>query len=338
MVRRSPRASRSARFPGLLLFLLGFVAGGASFYFGCRNVFREAEKPPAVALAIPAAPASRHSAAGSRKSGASGTAASVASTTGREEGEKTAALEKPPVLPAAGTEAGAEGTVAGVRIAIVIDDLGRSVEDVQTLVRLGVPVTYAVLPFETETAEVVAALHRQGAEFLLHLPMQPKSDENPGPGALLYGMDREALQKATANALAAVPGAVGVNNHMGSRLSADERSMRAVLGVIAARGLYFLDSRTSPESVGYRVASQMGVPAAERQVFLDSDLRPHIIREQFLRTLEVAKKRGSAIAIGHPHPATLAMLAAEVPQARALGYEFVAVSRLLDRPVGPAAR
>jgi polysaccharide deacetylase 2 family uncharacterized protein YibQ len=343
MVRRPSGASRGRRFPGLLLFLLGFVAGGASFYFGCRDVSRGAEKAPAQAAS--STPASRHSAKTSRKHGASLAQAEAAGApTEREAGEKAATAEKPPALPAPRAEAGGKvepdggGTVAGVRIAIVIDDLGRSVEDVQTLARLGVPLTYAVLPFESETPEVVAALHRERAELLLHLPMQPQSHENPGPGALLYGMDREALQKATANALAAVPGAVGVNNHMGSRLSADEPSMRAVLGVIEARGLYFLDSRTSPESVGYRVAAQMGVPAAERQVFLDSDLRPHMIREQFLRTLEVAKKRGSAIAIGHPHPATLAMLAAEVPRAKALGYEFVAVSRLLDRPAAQAAR
>lgn len=220
----------------------------------------------------------------------------------------------------------------------MIDDLGRSVEDVETLARLGVPVTYAVLPFESETKDVVAALHGRGAEVICHLPMQPLHDENPGPGALLYGMDAPALERATAAALAAVPGAVGVNNHMGSRLSADERSMRAVLTVLKDRGLFFLDSRTSPESVGYRVAGQMGVPAAERQVFLDSDLRPQIIREQFLRTLELAKKRGSAIAIGHPHPATLAMLAAEVPRAKEEGYEFVTVSRLLDRPEKPETR
>jgi polysaccharide deacetylase 2 family uncharacterized protein YibQ len=220
----------------------------------------------------------------------------------------------------------------------VIDDLGRSVDDIDTLGKLGVPITYAVLPFESETQAVVAALHRRGAEVLCHLPMQPVHGENPGPGALLFGMDKETLERTTTAALAAVPGAVGVNNHMGSRLSADERSMRAVLGVLAGRGLFFLDSRTSPESVGYRVAGKMGVPAAERQVFLDSDMRPQMVREQFLRTLELARKRGSAIAIGHPHAATLAMLAAEVPRARAEGYEFVVVSRLLARPDNHPAR
>jgi hypothetical protein len=225
-----------------------------------------------------------------------------------------------------------------VKIALVIDDLGRSVEDIETLERLGIPITYAVLPYESETSEVVAALHRGGEEILCHLPMQPVHGQNPGPGALLYGMDREELERATSAALAAVPGAVGVNNHMGSRLSADERSMRAVLGVLSTRGLFFLDSRTSPESVGYRIASQMGVPTAERQVFLDSDMRPEMVREQFLRTLKMAEKRGGAIAIGHPHSATLAVLAAEVPKAKALGYRFVTVSHLLARPEGQPAR
>ncbi|HTQ78836.1 MAG TPA: divergent polysaccharide deacetylase family protein [Thermoanaerobaculia bacterium] len=217
-------------------------------------------------------------------------------------------------------------------MALVIDDLGRSMEEIETLGRLGIPITYAVLPFESETPEVVAALHRRGEEVLCHLPMQPVHGQNPGPGALLYGMGEEELRKATSAALAAVPGAVGVNNHMGSRLSADEPSMRAVLGVLAHRGLFFLDSRTSSQSVGYRVASALGVPAAERQVFLDSDMRPEAVREQFLLALKTAGKRGSAIAIGHPHPSTLAVLMAEVPQARALGYRFVTVSKLLNRP------
>jgi len=323
--------------PGVFLFLLGFAAGAAAFYFGCRNVSQVAEEPPAATHPSAPSPAFPHHPA--RSVGKDGARSSpvpvVAALASGGEPEEPETPERTPARPPAPP---ASGTVAGVRIALVVDDLGRSVEDVSTLARLGVPITYAVLPFESETPEVVAALHRYGAELLCHLPMQPKNGENPGPGALLYGMDKEALQKATANALAAVPGAVGVNNHMGSRLSADERSMRAVLGVLAQRGLYFLDSRTSPESVGYRVASQLGVPAAERQVFLDSDMRPEMVREQFLRTLEVAKKRGSAIAIGHPHPATLAVLAAEVPLARALGYEFVTVSRLLDRPEAPAAK
>src|SRR5262249_55548214 len=146
------------------------------------------------------------------------------------------------------------------------------------------------------------------------------------------GMDEETLRAATAAALAAVPGAVGANNHMGSRLSASDRSMRVVLGVLADRKLFFLDSRTSPESVGYRLATELGVPAAARQVFLDGDQRTEIIHEQFERLLGIAREKGAAIAIGHPHASTLATLAVEVPQAKAAGYRFVPVSALLDRP------
>ena len=220
----------------------------------------------------------------------------------------------------------------GGRIALVIDDLGRSVADLDTIERLDVPVSYAVLPYEEETEPVVSELHRRNAEVLLHLPMEPANGEDPGPHALRLGMTPEQLRQLTLAALRAVPGAVGVNNHMGSGLSADERSMKTILGVLAGRGLFFLDSRTSAQSVAYQVAIRAGVPAAERQVFLDSDTQPEAIREQFHRLLGLARTRGAAVAIGHPHPETLAVLAEEVPKARALGYEFVPVSYLLDRP------
>lgn len=218
----------------------------------------------------------------------------------------------------------------GVRLALVIDDLGRSLEDLDALDALGVPVTYAVLPFESRTSEVVSELNRRGHELIVHLPMEPSSGADPGPGALRGFMSRSQLERATREALAQVPGAIGANNHMGSSLTADGAKMRAVLGVLAERDLFFLDSRTSADSVGYRQAVALGLPAAERQVFLDSDPDRGAIRAQFRRWLELAARRGAAIAIGHPHPSTMAVLAEEVPRARAAGYEFVPVSYLLD--------
>jgi hypothetical protein len=229
----------------------------------------------------------------------------------------------------------APAPAGGGRIALVIDDLGRSVADLDTIGHLDVPVSYAVLPYEEETQEVVAELHRRKAEVLLHLPMEPANGEDPGPGALRMGMTPEQLRQLTLAALRAVPGAAGVNNHMGSGLSADERSMKTILGVLSGRGLFFLDSRTSAQSVAYQTAIRAGVPAAERQVFLDSDTQPEAVREQFHRLLGLARTRGAAVAIGHPHPETLAVLAEEVPKAKALGYEFVPVSYLLDRPDSP---
>jgi hypothetical protein len=223
------------------------------------------------------------------------------------------------------------GPVQGVRVALVIDDLGTSVEELHPLEGLGVPVTYSVLPYGDQTPEVVSELRQRRAEILLHLPMEPKNGEDPGPGALLQGMSDEELKEKTLAALRAVPGAVGVNNHMGSKLSEEEGPMTAVLRVLAARGLFFLDSRTSAQTVGYKVARELGVPAAERQVFLDGDPTPEAIESQFQRLLALARTHGSAIAIGHPHPETLAALEREVPKARAEGYEFVPVSYLLTR-------
>ncbi len=216
----------------------------------------------------------------------------------------------------------------------MIDDLGGDVDDLRPLLALGVPLTYSVLPFEEQTPQVVAALRQRRAEILLHLPMEPVHGQNPGPGALLQGMSDGELREKTEAALKAVPGAVGVNNHMGSLLSSEEGPMNAVLGVLAARGLFFLDSRTSAESVGYKVAISLGVPAAERQVFLDGDPSPAAIHTQFQRLLNLARTKGAAIAIGHPHPETLAALTREVPKAVAAGYEFVPVSYLLTRAGG----
>jgi len=228
----------------------------------------------------------------------------------------------------------ASGAVHGVRVALVIDDLGRSVDDLRLLAALGVPVTYAVLPFETETPAVVAELRRLHAEFLLHLPMEPKNHGNPGPGALLERMTDDELRQRTIAALQAVPGAVGMNNHMGSLLSSEEGPMNTVLAVIGERRLFYLDSRTSGGSVGYKVATELGIPAAERQIFLDDDPSPETIRAQFQHLLDLARTRGAAIAIGHPHPTTLAVLMSEVPKAKAAGYDFVPVSYLLTRPGG----
>jgi polysaccharide deacetylase 2 family uncharacterized protein YibQ len=308
---------------GLFLFLFGVLVGGFALYLGLSDRSRpepaREEKLPAEAAEQP-----------------------------REAQERASHPKPKPAVPAAPDHVepdrpgdgrtsevsvvSAPAPAEGGRIALVIDDLGRSVSDLETIEHLGVPLSYAVLPYEEETEQVVTELHRQNAEVLLHLPMEPANGEDPGPGALRMGMSPEQLRQITLAALRAVPGAVGVNNHMGSGLSADERSMKTILGVLSGRGLFFLDSRTSAQSVAYKAAIRMGVPAAERQVFLDPDTRPEAIREQFHRLLGLARTRGAAVAIGHPHPETLAVLADEVPKAKALGYEFVPVSFLLDRP------
>ncbi|MFL6233616.1 MAG: divergent polysaccharide deacetylase family protein [Thermoanaerobaculia bacterium] len=315
MARRS--RSQGSKAGGIVLFLLGlFVGAGILYFFLKPSAPRgpEAAGPPASARsAAPKAPRRAEH---------------------RKSPSDHVEPEAPAAVPAATETVTATGPVRGARIALVIDDLGHDVADLRPLEALGVPVTYSVLPYEQQTPEVVAELRRRKAEMLLHLPMEPVHGQNPGPGALLQGMSDGELRQKTEEALKAVPGAVGVNNHMGSLLSAEEGPMNAVLSVLAERGLFFLDSRTSADSVGYKVALSLGVPAAERQVFLDGDESPEAIHAQFQRLLTVARAKGSGVAIGHPHPETLAALTREVPRAKAEGFEFVPVSYLLTRSGG----
>ncbi|MEO6194904.1 MAG: divergent polysaccharide deacetylase family protein [Thermoanaerobaculia bacterium] len=318
---RSRGSSRGSRSAGIWIFLLGLFAGAGILYLVTRGATPpERPEAPAASASSESPRAARH--AQRRKESSSSPSEHV-------EPEAPAAVPVAATIPAPPS-----GPIHGIRVAVVIDDLGHDIAELRPLEALGVPVTYSVLPYEDQTPEVVAELRRRHAEMLLHLPMEPKNGQNPGPGALLQGMGDDELREKTEAALKAVPGVVGVNNHMGSLLSAEEGPMNAVLGVLAARGLFFLDSRTSAESVGYKVALGLGIPAAERQVFLDGEATPEAIHTQFERLLALARTKGSAIAIGHPHPETLAALAREIPRAKAEGYEFVPVSYLLTRSGG----
>jgi polysaccharide deacetylase 2 family uncharacterized protein YibQ len=238
-----------------------------------------------------------------------------------------------PAPPAAAPTLLAEpsGLPSQARVAIVIDDLGRSVEDVERLLALGVPLSYAVLPFEPRTAEVTARLGAAGAEILVHLPMEPEGGADPGPNAIRERQRPRRVGELTEKAVRAVAGAAGLNNHMGSEITADPEAMAAVLEVVARHGLFFLDSRTSAETRAFDWARARGVPAARRDVFLDDDPAPAAVAAEFERLLAVAREQGAAVAIGHAHEATLALLEREVPRARLAGFDFVPVSFLLER-------
>jgi polysaccharide deacetylase 2 family uncharacterized protein YibQ len=223
---------------------------------------------------------------------------------------------------------------AGGRVALVIDDLGRSLAEVERLTRLGVPLSYAVLPFEPRTREVVERLRASGAEILCHLPLEGREGADPGPGAIREDFSPRRVARRTREAIEAVPGATGLNNHMGSKVTADRAAMRAVLEVVAEHGLFFLDSRTTAESVAYELARRAGVPTARRTVFLDGEREPLAIHTEFERLLAEARERGAAIAIAHPHEVTFDALDELVPAAVAAGYEFVPVSYLLERDEG----
>jgi polysaccharide deacetylase 2 family uncharacterized protein YibQ len=223
------------------------------------------------------------------------------------------------------------GPTPVARIAIVLDDLGGDLGTIDRILGWKVPLGYAVLPYEPATAAVAARIRERGGELLCHLPMESEAGLDPGPGAVSLGMDAGEIARRTRAAIAAVPGAVGVNNHMGSLLTADRDAMRSILGVVAELELFFLDSRTTPESVGEEVALEIGLPTARRDVFLDSAPFEAPVDAEFERLLELARERGAAIAIGHPQPATLDLLERELPALKARGFELVPVSYLLER-------
>ncbi|HSD71693.1 MAG TPA: divergent polysaccharide deacetylase family protein, partial [Thermoanaerobaculia bacterium] len=150
----------------------------------------------------------------------------------------------------------------------------------------------------------------------------------PGPGVVLRSDTDDAIARTVIADLASVPGAVGVNNHMGSAATADPRVMRAVVHVLSQRGLFFIDSRTTEATVARRVADEAALPAASRRVFLDATPNPSAIQRAYRELLAKAKKDGSALAIGHPHPATLEVLERELPRLREEGIALVPVSRL----------
>ena len=216
------------------------------------------------------------------------------------------------------------------RLAIVLDDAGYSLDPLDAIARLPLSVAVAVLPYTPFAREVAEALSAQGREVLVHLPMAPIPGHGPGPGpgAVEEGLGDHEVRKRTAAAVKAVPGARGVNNHMGSLATTLPELMRPVMEVLRGEGLYFLDSRTTAATVAERVAREMGVPALRRDVFLDVVGEPVEVRRALDRAVGLAHKQGSAVAIGHVSPVTLELLASDLPLALN-GVELVPPSRLL---------
>jgi uncharacterized protein len=182
-------------------------------------------------------------------------------------------------------------------LAVVIDDAGYDLAALQPFLDLPMPVAVAVLPNLPHSAEAARRVLAAGKELLLHLPMEPEGDENPGPGALLTGHPAVEIERLLDEALASVPGAVGVNNHMGSRATADRAFMDVVLGALARRGLFFVDSRTTGLTVAAAEAERLAVPLLERRVFLDAV--DGAVEQSLAAAVAAAARDGSAVAIGH---------------------------------------
>jgi len=236
------------------------------------------------------------------------------------------------------TKQPAESLVAGsyertVLVAIVIDDLGQDVKQAKEVLALPGQVTLAVLPGLAQSTTIAALAGQAGREVLLHLPMEPlkNHEKTRSPGTLSADMTPMAFLNTVSDDVVSVPGAVGVNNHEGSALTENKEAMKFLMAELKARNLFFLDSMTNPKSVAYATAIEFGMKAARRDVFLDNEGdNPSYIRGQLEMLVDIARKNGKAIGIGHPHPATLSELKKWLAETGARGIEIVPVSRLMN--------
>lgn len=224
-------------------------------------------------------------------------------------------------------------------IAIVLDDLGidrkRSARAVKNL---KAPVTLSYLAYAPHIQQQVDAAKAAGHEVILHLPWEPLSDKkNPGPNHISVDMTKEQMQKNLLKNLNGFKGYTGINNHMGSKFSRSRPGLEVVMAEVKKRGVYFLDSKTTPGSIAEKVAKEYGIPALHRDVFLDHESTPEFATSSLKELEATALKRGSAVAIGHPHDLTLAALEAWIPMIEAKGFQIVSLTTLMEYRKAAAA-
>ena len=203
------------------------------------------------------------------------------------------------------------------RLTVIIDDLGYAAPELVTrLVAQPISFTVAVLPYQEFTRESAEIAFKAGKEVILHLPMEGRAEKDSGPEALKFDLSERELRARTRKALKDVPYIKGANNHMGSRMTADHERMRWILEEFKGKKLFFVDSRTTKDTVAMEVAQGLGLPTAQRNVFLDDDKSFVEIEKQWERALALAKKDGFAIAIGHIYPETVEALEKLIPAAK----------------------
>ncbi len=216
-------------------------------------------------------------------------------------------------------------------VAIVLDDMGPNRKGTERAMKLPATVTFAFLPYAPNVAELVRAARDKGHEILVHVPMEPVGSADPGPHALRRAQSPEEIRANLEWNLKQFEGYVGINNHMGSRFTANAEGMRIVMEELKPRGLMFLDSRTIGGSEGGNAARAVGVPALTRNIFLDHDEEGAEVTAELGKLEKMARERGYAIAIGHPHPETLQILEKWIPEAEARGISIVPLTAILRR-------
>lgn len=217
-----------------------------------------------------------------------------------------------------------------IKMAIVLDDIGNSVHDLQAL-KLPVAITFSVLPYTPHAKEIALLAQKQQRELLLHVPMQAKTNNSKlGKGALMLNMHESDFKAQLQKSLHYLPDVTGINNHMGSLLTEQVKQMKWIMDVLNKQGLYFLDSRTSAQTVAESTAKMSGTPALRRHVFLDNIKTEKAMEKQFQLAIKLGRKQHAVVIIAHPYPETIRFLANKFQQKNSQ-VELVTLQALLPQ-------
>ena len=214
------------------------------------------------------------------------------------------------------------------KVALVIDDLGPNKKMAMSVLVINAPLTLSILPQEVYSAWIAEEGHRMGREVIVHIPMEATRPLRLGKGGLFTWMTDDEIIQTVREDIRSVPYAIGASSHMGSAFTQDERAIKAVVSELKKQGFFFLDSITTPKTVAYSISVKSGIRALRRDVFLDDSNDPEDIRDQWGRLLEIAKKKGRAVAQGHPRPNTVEFLETALRDNNEI--QIVPLSKLLD--------
>lgn len=229
-----------------------------------------------------------------------------------------------------------EGETGKYYVAIVIDDFGYDGEGTEEMLALDIPLTAAIMPFSPNSTEDCELVQKAGKEMIIHMPMESLTGKKSwvGDKAVFSTMTDEEIKSVVTEALGIVKYAKGINNHMGSKIMEDERSLNIVMSVAAENNLIFLDSKTTPKSVADSASEKYGVPLVKRDVFLDSTDDINVVKKKLRQTGDIAIKKGSALCIGHVGPEGGKITAQAIkdltPELKEKGIEFVTISQLME--------
>lgn len=214
------------------------------------------------------------------------------------------------------------------KIAIIIDDIGYRATDKSAL-SLPNQVTFSVLPHTPFGRSLAEQGNKQNREILLHVPMESINNLTLGPGALTANMSEQSVQTSLAASIADIPHVIGINNHMGSKLTQMSEPMGWTMQFLKENDLFFLDSKTSQYSQARYMAKQAGIPNLQRHIFLDNLINEDYIEQQFTKLMRMSKRDGEVIAIAHPHPETIKVLKRMIPKLKQQNIELVTISKML---------